>query len=191
MYSKIEELYEKSLTEDMGAKEELLLRLRPAIISSIKSYYNRYNQYDDLIQEGYEVILRCMKDYDPGKGAYLLGYIKLTLKFHYLNKHKATESTVSLNQELFTDDGIELIDTIADDSLSQEEKTIRKEELHELYTSLLQLTNRQRDIVTLYYIEEKPLCTIANIYGISYRTVVNTRITALNKLKKLMTENII
>lgn len=191
MYSKIEELYEKSLIGDMGAKEELLLRLRPVIISSIKSYYNRYNQYDDLIQEGYEVILRCMKDYDPGKGAYLLGYIKLTLKFHYLNKHKATESTISLNQELFTDDGIELIDTIADDSLSQEEGTIRKEKLNELYTSLLQLTDRQRDIVTQYYIEEKPLRTIADKYGISYRTVVNTRITALNKLKKLMTENII
>ena len=189
MFSEIEELYQKSLIGDMDAKQELLLRLKPAIISSIKSCYNRYDQYDDLIQEGYEVILRCIKDYDPSKGVYFLGYVKLTLRFHYLNKHKIVESTISLNQELFMDDGIELIDTIADDCLSQEESVIEEEKLCELWTSLLQLTDRQREIVILYYIEEKSLRTISDKYGISYRTVINTKTTAISKLKNLMIKN--
>lgn len=185
MYSEIEDLYKRSLVGDKGAKEKLLLRLRPAILSSIKSIYNRYDQYDDLIQEGYEVILKCIKSYDFNKGSYFLGYVKLTLRFHYLNKYKTIESTVSLNQEIF-DDGIELIDTIATDGLSQEDIAVNNEKVNKLWMSLKQLTDRQREIVTLYYIQQKPIRTIADKYDVSYRTVVNTKTTAINKLKKLM-----
>ncbi len=191
MYSEIEELYKKSLSEDIDAKQELLLRLKPAIISSIKSCYNRYDQYDDLIQEGYEVILRCIREYDASKGVHFLGYVKLTLRFHYLNKHKTDRSTVSLNQELYKGEDVELIDILEDSSISQEENIIKKENIDELWTSILQLTERQRDIVILYYIEKKSLRTIADKYGISYRTVINTKTVALNKLKSLMTKNFV
>lgn len=186
MYSEIEELYRRSLEGEIDAKEELLFRLKPAILSSIKSYYNRYDQYDDLLQEGYEVILRCIEDYDRTKDVHFLGYVKLMLRFHYLNKHKITESTASLNQEMYADDGIELIDTLADNALSQEELIIKSEEMYLLCTSLLKLTDRQREVVILYYIEEKSLQVVSAKFGISYRTVVNTKTTAINKLRKLM-----
>ncbi len=63
------------------------------IISSIRRYYNRIELYDDLIQEGYEIILIAIDDYDPAKGAYFLGYIKTMLKYLYLGKYR--ESSIS------------------------------------------------------------------------------------------------
>jgi len=186
MYNQVEELYKRSLNKDMEAKEELLFKLKPAILASIKAYFNKYDQYDDLIQEGYEVILSCIKNYDSSKGVNFLGYVKLMLKYHYLNKYKTVENTISLNQEIFSDNSIEMIDLLADNILYQEEQIIKKEEIYKLWTSLLVLTDRQREILLLYYVEEKSIKSIANIYGISYRTVVNTKTVAINKLRKIM-----
>ena len=88
MYREIEDLLEFSRRGDPKSKEAVLLKLQPLIISSIKRYYNKIDIYDDLIQEGYEIILLCIHDYDPNKGVHFLGYIKLKLKYHYLNKYK-------------------------------------------------------------------------------------------------------
>ena len=61
------------------------IKTNPLIISSIRRYYNRIDQYDDLIQEGYEILLSIK--FQSNKSAFL-GYIKTMLKYHYLNKHK-------------------------------------------------------------------------------------------------------
>lgn len=42
---------------------EIALKYKPLIIKSIKTYYNKTNQYDDLIQEGYLKIYELCKNY--------------------------------------------------------------------------------------------------------------------------------
>ncbi|MCG4586204.1 hypothetical protein L0P56_11950, partial [Anaerosalibacter bizertensis] len=96
MYSEIDKLVTLSKKGDRNAKERLIISLKPLVLNSIRRYYNCYSQYDDLIQEGYEIILRTVEDYDDSKGSRFLGYLKLQLKYHYLNKHKE-KITLSLN----------------------------------------------------------------------------------------------
>ncbi|AFS77307.1 RNA polymerase sigma factor, sigma-70 family [Gottschalkia acidurici 9a] len=185
MYIKINHFYEQIKSGgpiDSKYKEEILEDLKPLIISSIKKYYNNYQMYDDLIQEGYEVILTILQEKKLESGKHFLGYIKNALRFHYLDKHKIKESSISINHNISDGENLELVDMLEDPNLTQDNIIVKKEEQRELWNSLLELTERQRDIVILFYVEEKSINYIAKKLGISYRTVVNTKTTALKKL---------
>lgn len=179
MYKEIENLYERAKDEDMKSKEILLEKLTPLVRGSIRRYYNSKNDYEDLIQEGYEIILKSIKDYDPEKGVKLLGYIKAMLKYHYLNKHRE-KKVVSLNEPL--EDG-EMMDFLIGEDRDLLDDLIESEENAVLLKSLNNLTPKQKRIITDFYIKNIPIGEIAKDMGISYRTVVNTKTNALQKLK--------
>ncbi|KNF09676.1 RNA polymerase sigma factor, sigma-70 family [Gottschalkia purinilytica] len=188
MYSEIARLYKESLEGKDQSIGKLIVNLKPLIINSIKKYYNNYNLFDDLIQEGNEIILRVLKTMTFESEKHFLGYVKNALRFHYLDKHKQKNMDISLNQTISQDEKIEMIDTIIDESLTQEEMVIKNEEVNILWKGILSLTERQQEIITLYYIERKPIEYIARTLNISYRTVVNTKSTALKRLKKIITK---
>nr|WP_278244314.1 sigma-70 family RNA polymerase sigma factor [Caldisalinibacter kiritimatiensis] len=140
--------------------------------------------YDDLIQGGYEVILNCLLDYDEERKVHFLGYVKTMLKYHYLDKHKKKEINISLNQSIKLKNGnVELIELIEGD-VCVEEDIINKFRTRELIKCIFELTDRQRDVVIKYYIENKAIAQISKELNISYRTVVNTKTAAIRNLRK-------
>ncbi|MTI70053.1 MAG: sigma-70 family RNA polymerase sigma factor [Firmicutes bacterium] len=185
MYSEINILYEKSLLGDNEALEELIKRLKPLVLSSIKRYYNKIYLYDDLIQEGYEVILNGIKDYDESKGTHLLGYLKMMLKYFYLNKSKYELDTISLNILIGEEDSLELIDTLKD-SVIIDEEIIKNEEINKLFSIISKLSERQKYIIYEYYFNNISLKRISKDLNISYRTVVNIKVQGIKKLRKLI-----
>ncbi len=180
MYNEIERLLLLSKRGNKEAKETLLLKLNPLIISSIRRYYNRIDQYDDLIQEGYETILQAIENYDPNRGVKFLGYVKAMLRYGYLEKHREKQF-LSLNEPL--DEG-EFIDLLEGNEEEPTDIIIKREEIKILLKSLNCLTERQRQVVVEYYINRLSIDEIADKLGISYRTVVNTKTQGLNKLRK-------
>jgi len=185
MYYEINKLINGSIEGKEKDREELLIRLKPMIIASIKRYYNRFDQYDDLIQEGYEIILKALMDFDVERGVEFLGYVKARLRYHYLDKHKEKDDPISLNQVTsIGDDSTELLNLLPDNLPTQEEIIIEKEERLNLWTSLHNLTERQREVVLLFYEEGMDIGTIAKKLEVSYRTIVNIKVSALAKLRK-------
>lgn len=184
MYKEIERLLDLTRKGDKKAKEQLILKLNPLIISSIRRYYNKIDQYDDLIQEGYEIILLSIRNFNPNKKVHFLGYIKTMLKYHYLNKHKERQF-LSLN-ETIEDGETEIIDLIESEEIDPIDNIVNKEEVQLLLGSLNYLTKRQKQIIIEYYINNLSIGEIADRLGISYRTVVNTKTAGINKLKKRM-----
>jgi RNA polymerase sporulation-specific sigma factor len=182
VYEDIERLLNLSKKGDTKAKEQLLSKLEPLILSSIRRYYYKPYMYEDLIQEGYEVVLDSIEEYDPDRKVYFLGFVKLRLKYHYLNKHKEKQ-TISLNQTI-GDDGMELVDMLQYDGPDPLERAIQIEEIQALKKAINFLTPRQREVVVAYYVEGMALGEIAEKLGIAYRTVVNTKTMAIEKLKK-------
>lgn len=180
MYEEIEELRMLSKNGDNTAKETLLLKLNPLILNSIRRYYNNYSQHSDLVQEGYETTLKCIVEFDENRGVNFLGYVKVQLKFLYLNKHKE-KRTFSLN-ETVGDDGAELIDLLEGEENPLEE-CILKETKEALVKALFKLTERQREVLILFYVKKLSIGEIAKKLGISYRTVVNTKTRALELCK--------
>lgn len=187
MYNEIDKLVTLSKKGDRNAKERLLISLKPLVLSSIRRYYNCYSQYDDLLQEGYEIILRTVEDYDESKGSRFLGYLKLQLKYHYLNKHKE-KIILSLNETL--DDEEEFIDLLEDKGFGPLDTIINKEEKEILFKGLSYLSNRQVEVLIYYYIQKMTMVEISEKLGLSYRTVVNTKTKAVDKLKNIINKNI-
>lgn len=184
MYKEIEILLALSKNNDKNAKEELILKLEPLIKSSIKRYYYKPYMYEDLLQEGYEVVLNAIEEYDSNKGSHFLGFVKLNLRYHYLNKHKEKQ-TSSLNQTI-KDGETELIDLIEDEAFSPLENIIQKEEINKLKEGINYLTPRQREIIIAYYIEDMSIKDIGEKLGIAYRTVVNIKTNAIDALKNII-----
>lgn len=184
MYEKVNNLLKASKCGDLEAVEDLLNQLKPLILSSIRRYYNRGELYDDLIQEGYEVILLAIDSYDPERGVYFLGYIKMQLKYHYLNKHKERK-TFSVNK-VIDNNGTEWIDLIPDGKKEILEIIVNRERSLALLNSLSCLTERQREIVLDFYVDDLSIGEIGEKLGLAYRTIVNTKTKALKKLKNEM-----
>src|SRR5699024_4613845 len=111
MYKELDKLVVKAKKGDKESKEEILNRLEGLVINSIKKYYNNVHEYDDLIQEGNMVILESIASYDKRKGVYFLGYIKIMLRYSYLNNHKKRQH-LSLNVEAKNGEGDELLNLL-------------------------------------------------------------------------------
>lgn len=184
MYSEINELLERCKSGNLEAKEKLLCKLKPLILASIRRYYNKFEEYDDLIQEGYEIILKAIEEFDPNKGVHFLGYIKLQLKYHYLNKHREKEY-YSLNEPI-GDGELELLDLIESNEIDLLDHIIAKENGEILIKALNSLTKRQKQIIVEFYINELSMEEIAQKLNISYRTVVNTKTNGINNLRKII-----
>jgi len=182
MYEDIERLRILGAKGDVEAKGELLAKMKPLIINSIRRYYNNIQLYDDLIQEGYEIILEGVRNFDDTRGVYFLGYIKSLLKYHYLNKHRE-KYVISLNTPIGENEE-ELMDILESNEVDPLDNIIQTEEYKELRNSFSLLTERQRKVVVLFYSCRMPIGKIAEKLGISYRTVVNTKTAAIQKLKK-------
>ena len=182
MYKEFNNLLLKARQGDENSKEEILNRLQGLIVKSIKRYYNKIDEYEDLIQEGNLVVLQAIDTFDETKGVYFLGYVKSLLKYAYLNKYKIRHH-ISLNTKL-ADKDCELIDLLESDDVVPLEKIIKFEEHTIIYDALSILTDRQRQVVLLFYMEGLSIGDIAKRLNISYRTVINTKVRALEKMRK-------
>lgn len=177
-----DELIKLAKEGNKESTKDIINRLQPLIISSIRKYYNNGKEYEDLIQEGNLMILESIKSYNPNKGVPFLGYIKLNLKFLYLNKHKR-KIHLSLN-ETIGDGEQEIIDILISDSKQALDIILENEMNFKLKEALEKLTERQRKIIILYYVKNISMEEISTNLDISYRTVVNTKTRALKNLRK-------
>lgn len=182
MYKIIDKLLEESRNGDVNSKNELLIKLRPLIISSINKYYPNSRDYEDLIQDGYVVILDCIEQYDPSKGVYFLGYVKTMLKYNYLQNHR-NKTMISLNSPLGEDKEGEMIDLLESKDLGPLELFLEIERDNTLSKALSILGPRQRQVIEMFYLEGLSIADIAKCLEISYRTVVNTKTRALERLE--------
>jgi len=176
----------KSFKRNPHKREELLRKLKPLIIKSIRKYYNDFSQFEDLVQQGYEVILKGINEFDEEKDVNFLGFIKMKLKFYYLDKHKYRKKKPSSLNKPIGEDGDEILDLIPDNDKSPLDKVLEKERKVRLRKAIAILTPRQKKIIIYYYIKNKSIKEISRILKISYRTVINTKTTALKKLRKQM-----
>lgn len=195
MDSDINYIIQKSVNGDKEFQEILLKKLHPLIYKNIYRYYSVGDDIiEDLVQEGYIIILQSLKSFDENRNVHFLGYVKIKLDFYYKNYYRNTKNqryTVSLNQKLGdTDSSIELENIIIDEKFNLEDNFLKKEEISELLTNIKKLSRKEQDILNLYYKNELTMKEISNQLNIAYRTAIGRKYTAIVKLKNLMRVNI-
>lgn len=185
MYEEFNEIVKSARCGELESVAELLERMRPLIIAQIRRYYNKRDDYDDLISQGNLVILDCLKSFDENKGVNFLGYIKYQLMYLYLDKHKE-KIHISLNSPISQDGQGEMVDLLLSDYLEPLDEFLDLERNSALYGALDSLTPRQREIVLMFYLDGMSISQVSERLGIAYRTVVNTKTYALNKMKGIL-----
>lgn len=65
-----DEMIRGALKGDKERTVDLLESLEPLIISSIRKYYYRPNEFEDLMQDGRVKVLECLEDFDPTRGVH-------------------------------------------------------------------------------------------------------------------------
>lgn len=165
------------------SQEEIILRLRPLVISSINRYYPREEIYEDLIQEGNLKIWQCILDYDINMKIYFLGYVKMKLRFFYLDMNKV-KGVDSFSLEEKDENGLGPLDKIPDGDQGPLLGLIKKEEGALVLKLLDRLSPRERELIYYYYFLEIPLKDLGPRMGITYRTLINTKSRAVRKLRE-------
>ena len=138
---------------------------------------------EDLIQEGRLMILQSVGDYREDFSVPFLGYIKSKLKFLYLGKNR-TRMTLSLNTPV-GEDGEAHVDLLEDD-FQLEEDYLDREMSSEMLEMVKRLPARERQVIQGFYLEDLSIGDISKRYGITYRTVINTKMRALKRMRREM-----
>ncbi|MGD9567987.1 MAG: RNA polymerase sigma factor [Sedimentibacter sp.] len=188
MNSDINYIIQESLNGDKNYQEILLSQLNPLIYKNIYKYWNsRDSLTEDLLQEGYAVILESLKTFDRNRNVHFLYYVKTKIQYFYKNYFRITKK---LNYEINLSKNIKQknfeLEKIAISNFNTLENVVRKEESSELLTSIKKLSEKEQKIIYLYYYKNKSLKEISINLNVPYRTVIGKKKGALRKLKKLL-----
>ena len=183
MNSDINYIIQKSLKGDKNYQEKLLKRLKPLIFKNIYKYYSPSNIItEDLLQEGYIVILQSLKDYDKSKNVHFLQYVKIALFYFYKNYYKKDMKNTTISMEDLSAMGKEL----KSNSSNQIDELINKEERNLLNKRFNKLTKKEQIVLRLFYFDQYSIQKISERLNINNRAVINIKYNALRKLRKMM-----
>lgn len=178
------EIIERALKGSLEDKDTIVELLEPLIKSSISKYYYRAHLYDDLMQDGKLEILKCFENFNPSQGVYFLGYVKTMLRYYYLNRNRDKEC-FSLDET--NEEGLCQLELLESDE-NIEEDYIESETNDELKAAMAVLTEIEKSVIVDFYYNNLSLYEIADKRGIKYRTAVNNKTRAINKLKTYFEE---
>ncbi|MFA9423170.1 MAG: sigma-70 family RNA polymerase sigma factor [Sedimentibacter sp.] len=192
MDSAINHIIQQSLKGDKNNQEILIKMLRPLIYKNIYKYWKSSDHVvEDLVQEGYIVILQSLKSFDKSRNVHFLHYVKTKIMYYYKNYYRNTKNqtnSVSLSKKIMEDGSINL-ESYIDSNYNLLESIIAQEENIELLSKIKMLSQNEQQIIYLYYFEELPMHEISKHLNINYRTATGTKYNAIKKLKKLMIDN--
>ena len=191
MDTDINYIIQNSIKGDKISQEILLNKLHPLIYKNIYKYYQINDDIiEDLVQEGYIIILKSLKTYNENLNVHFLGYVKIKLKYYYKNYYRNTKNqrqTISLDQTVHGANFVHRLEakTYAN-SIDPIDKLIKKENNKELQANIKKLSIKEQNVLNMYYIDELSMSEIANQLNIAYRTAIGRKYIAIQKLKKMM-----
>ncbi len=186
MYIEFDKKVGAALKGDSIAKEWIIDRLKPLIVSYSKKYGRQIGWDEELYQEGAWQILEALNVFDTSKGVPFLGFVTIRLKHHYQNRRRKEKITISLDQFVGEDDGASLLDLLVDEKVSIESDYFKKEEYKALIGAINKLDAKERGIIEDYYLKGNTLKDIAETRKVHYVTVAKGKAKALEKLKSIL-----
>lgn len=182
-YKDFNRVLRSALVGEERSKVKVLDMLEPLIRSSIKSYCPVFSEFEDLYSDGRAVVLSCIEDFDNKRS--FLKYVKLSLKYYYLNTYKYLLNVNSDVHDVATDDEEDSLDIFnsIDAGVDIEGDFLERERLGILKKAMDSLTPRQETVIRLFFYERLGLSDIANFLGISKWTVVNLKRNAIENMR--------
>lgn len=175
-------IIQMSLKGDKKYQEILLKELKPLLCKNIYMHWSINDpMIEDLLQEGYIVVLHALESFDINKGIHFLAFVKSRIKYFYLNCSRDNLKHIKNLNHINIDDM-----EICDIKENTEEKILKTEEISLLERCIEMLTEKEKQLIYLFYFDEIPIAEIAVKLNISYGTACCKKSQALKKLRVYM-----
>ena len=156
--------------------------MHPLIVASINKYAGGKDEFEDLYQEGVTRVLELLDVYDEGKGVNVFYYLKLHLKYFYLNYGRYDKKTISLNTPVY--EGLEMGDLIIDEKPEVEKTVLDSMTRENVYKALKELPEEDRYIIEELFMKCRTLNDLAKELVISRTSLFRRKERILHYLKK-------
>ena len=180
----ISDLLKEAGSGNKQAAEELLLRFKPLILSTIKRHYTG-TDWEDMLQSATLSFLEGIKEYDAEKGIPFPAYIKTKLNFDIYNICRKNRNII-FYQLVISNEEQNLLERLEDETVDIQQDYLRKEESAALHKALNKLHPKQRKVIVLHFFENLTLKEIAKEMNISYKTAQRYKAKGMTKLADLL-----
>ena len=180
MYDEINELVRKAKKGDSTASAELLSRMKPLLLATIRRHNIRHSR-EDLLQEASLSLLEGIQAYDEKTGIPFPAYIKTKLNFDIYNICRKERKYEFRTAKADTEEKSPL-EWIMDEKADTEAQVIKKEETYAVKEALGKLEPKYRQVLVLHFFEKLSLKHIALITGVSYKTVQRYKSRGLSEM---------
>ena len=183
----MEEIIKRAKNGDDEAKTSLLESYTPLVYSLARNIYIKGYDDEDLVQEGFNSILKAITKYDPEKGVEFGFYLKQSIKFNYyyiIRQKSRYNCETSLNK--ISKEGVEYINTL-EDEFNLEDNIIGKERIESLFEALDVLKKEERELIEMIFSKGYGgIKSYAELKGLNYSTVSKRKERIIEKLRKEM-----
>jgi len=194
-------------------KKELVLEHLPLVKKVANKIYNRIPEgvvdFEELVNTGVIGLIKAIDRYDEKRAKFsTYAYIKIRGEIlDYLRKldflprsvrgkikkgevedlKEEIVSFISIEEKLFSEsDRFTIKDTLVSSNPTPEEELILNDMKSRLADAISRLSDREKLILQLIFVEELDLKSISEILGISVSRVSQIKTAALKKLKELL-----
>lgn len=171
--------------QDNHAEEPLITLwedFQPLVINCMRKFYITIPQREDIKQDSFIQLLECANTYDPTQGVPFESYFKMNLHYWFLNRIRKKTELLVIDHDW--GNGCSMTD-LMESTLGNAPETAETNETHKAIEDALQvLTQKQRQAVTLFYLQETPLTQIANQMGCSYKVAYKHKEAGIKKIRK-------
>lgn len=155
---------------------------QPLVYTFMRKFYIHPNNREDTKQDAFLKLLECANNYDPSTGVPFESYYKINLHYQFLNRiNKKTEALVIDHD---WENGCCMTDLLESTMGNAPAKAEEREIILALIAALETLTNKQKQVITQFYLQEIPLTQIAKKMGCSYKVAFKHKDVALKKIRR-------
>lgn len=181
-YKEMENLVLLSKNGDENAKEKILSEFTPFIISLCKKSHVTSFDFEDLKQECYKTLFKCVKMYNPNTHrfvAYATNGIKNSM--HYLIRTSINRDKRDGKNSLIMDS---ILETLLSSDTDEVDNIIYKKMCREkLKTSLSHLNPQEKEFIDYVFFKGYSMRKFSQTKEIPYTKALNLRGSSLKKLR--------
>ena len=168
--------------------EEALVTLwecfQPLVINTMRKFFVSITDQDDIRQEAFLQLLESANRYDLGQNVPFESFYKMNLTYWFLNQIRKKKELLVVDNEW--QGGFSMTDVIESSIGNAEEAAEYNEITAALNDAFNLLTDKQRQVVVLFYLKGKRLGDIAELMGCSYKVAFKHKDAGIKKIRKQM-----
>ena len=186
-YEIIEKLVLKAKEHDKNAKEDIINRFKPYIITISKSTHIHGYDFYDIQNECVKTVLSCIHSYNPENKKFV-GYVLTSIRNTVKQLIKKTERRKNSEgiEALILDDNLDLI------LYSEEQSTLDflcdKCDLMILREAIESLKHEDQELIRYIFFDKKTLRSYADFKKICYTTANKRKNLVLSKILSYINE---